>query len=158
MYSETMIIKTFGAERGERRVCDVIQLKINANSGDPLVLPMVVVPCICDPVCVQPIDTSQASYGHLAGLELAHSGDIGSRLEIDILIGSDHYWKLVTGWVVKQDGGPTAIETHLGWVLSGPAKGLHQETVINLISTHSSHMLRVDSITEPESLDAGSGS
>ena len=56
---------------------------------------------------------------------------------------------------MKQDGGPTAIETHLGWVLSGPAKGLHQKTVINLISTHSSHMLRVDSITEPESLDAG---
>ena len=155
MYSEAMIIKTFGAERGERRVCDVIQLKIDTRSGNPLVLPMVVVPHICDPICVQPIDTSQASYGHLAGLELADSGDIGSRLEIDILIGSDHYWKLVTGQVVKQDGGPTAIKTHLGWVLSGPAEGLQQETVINLISTHSSHMLRVDSITEPESLDAG---
>ena len=116
---------------------------------------MVVVPYICDPVSAQPIDTSQASYAHLAGLELADSGDIGSSLEIDLLIGSDHYWKVVTGRVVKCDGGPTAIETRLGWVLSGPAEGLHQEVVTNLTSTLSSHMLRIDSATESDSLDAG---
>ena len=120
-----------------------------------MILPVVVVPHICDPVCVQPIDVAKTSYEHLAGLELADSGDVGSSLEIDLLIGSDHYWKLVvTGRVVKQDGGPTPIETHLGWVLSGPAEGLHQETVINFVSTPSSHMLRVYSDSEPDDLDA----
>ena len=56
---------------------------------------------------------------------------------------------------MKQDCGPTAIETWFGWVLSGPAEGLDEETVINFVSTHSNHMLRVDSATESESLDVG---
>ena len=78
-----------------------------------------------------------------------------SHLEIDLLIGSDHYWKLVTGKVVKGGGRLTAIETKLGWVLSGPAEGLQEDTVVNFTSTHPSHMLRVDSVTESESLEAG---
>ena len=154
VHSEAMIIKTFGAARAEKRTCNILQLKINTNDGGSLTLPVVAVPHICDPVCVQPIDIAKTSYEHLARLELADSGDVGSSLEIDLLIGSDHYWKLVTGRVVKQDGGPTAVETHLGWVLSGPAEGLHQETVINFVSTHSSHMLRVYSAAEPDNLDA----
>ncbi len=154
-HTETMIVKTFGVARGEKRSCDVVQLRISTNDGETLSLPMVVVPHICDPVCAQPIDVSQASYGHLAGLEFADSGEVGSSLRIDLLIGSDHYWKLVTGRVVKQDSGPTAIETRLGWVLSGPAEGLCHDTVLNLTSTHSSHLLRVDATTESESLDAG---
>ena len=44
----------------------------------------------------------------------------GSKLEVDMLIGADHYWDLVTGAVYKNKGGPTAIQTRLGWVLSGP--------------------------------------
>lgn len=56
---------------------------------------------------------------------------------------------------MKQDGGPTAIETRLGWVLSGPAEGFHQETVINFTSASSNHMLRVYSDTDLDDLDAG---
>ena len=47
-------------------------------------------------MCAQPIDTSKASYKHLSGLELADSGHMGDDLEVDLLIGSDHNWKLVT--------------------------------------------------------------
>lgn len=115
---------------------------------------MVVVPHICDSVCSQPIDTSKASYKHLSGLELADSGQSGSDLKIDLLIGSDHYWKLVTGRVVRGDGGPIAIETRFGWVLSGSAEGLEENTTINFISTQPSHMLRVDHTVETENLDA----
>ena len=54
------------------------------------------------------------SYKHLAGLELADSGDVGDHLENDILIGSDFCWELVTSRAVKGDSGPTAIETRFG--------------------------------------------
>ena len=67
------------------------------------------------------------------------------------MIGSDYYWDLVTGRVVKGDGGPTAIETWFGWVLSGPTGGVHEETTVNLVS--SSHMLRVDIVAESEGLE-----
>ena len=116
-----MIIKTFGSERGERRVCDVIELRVATNDGDSLVLPVVVVPHICDPVRTCSMDTSSVACGHLSGLELADPGVDGKDLEIDLLIGSDHYWKVVTGRIVRGDNGPTAIETRLGWILSGPS-------------------------------------
>ena len=110
------------------------------SDDEPLVLPLVVVPHIYEPVSVQPIDTKNY-YKYLAELELADSGVVGSNLEIDILIGSDYYWDLVTGRVVKGDGGgggATAIETRFGWT-------------VNLVS--SSHMLRVAIVAESEGLE-----
>ena len=69
---------------------------------------------------------------------------------MDVLIGSDHYWKLVTGEVIRKGDGPMAIWTRLGWVLSGPVQGLsHQNTSCNLVSTHT---LKVDSLVPEESL------
>ena len=40
---------------------------------------------------------------------------------IDILVGSDFYWTLVTGEIVKTDKGSVAVGSKLGWLLSGPA-------------------------------------
>ena len=37
-----------------------------------------------------------------------------------MLIGSDHYWQLVTGTMVRGGDGPVAIHTRLGRVLTGP--------------------------------------
>ena len=133
----------------------MVQLKVTTKDGGALVLPAVVVPHICDPVRTCSIDPASGVYEHLSGLELADSGINGSDVGVDLLIGSDHYWKIVTGTVVKGDDGPTAIETRLGWVLSGPAKEPREETMTNFISTGSSHLLRVNSDTEAEDLDAG---
>lgn len=38
---------------------------------------------------------------------------------MDILIGCDHYWRLVTSQVICKGDGPTAVHTRLEWVLSG---------------------------------------
>ena len=38
----------------------------------------------------------------------------------DILLGSDQYWSLLTGEVIKSNNGPAALNSHLGWILSGP--------------------------------------
>lgn len=59
-------------------------------------------------------------HKHLADLNLADFSRVGDELQIDVLIGSDHYWQLVTGQVIHGQSGPTATDTHLGWVLSGP--------------------------------------
>lgn len=57
----------------------------------------------------------------LLGLELADWADQTSQLEVDILLGADQYWNVVTGAVSHiPEGGPTAVHTKLGWVLSGP--------------------------------------
>lgn len=70
-----------------------------------------------------------------------------------MLVGLDHYWSLVTGkvHVVKGLRGPTAFKIRLRWVLSGPTD--ERETVVNFISTHPTHLLRVDAFNEQENLE-----
>lgn len=41
--------------------------------------------------------------------------------DIEILVGSDHYGQLLTGRILQLDRGLTAIETRLGWCVSGPS-------------------------------------
>lgn len=46
--------------------------------------------------------------------------DIGNDpWEIEILLGSDIYRKILTGEVIQLEGGLTAINTKLGWTLCG---------------------------------------
>ena len=37
-----------------------------------------------------------------------------------MLIGSNFYWNFVTGNVAKSSEGPVAVDSKLGWLLSGP--------------------------------------
>ena len=66
---------------------------------------------------------------------------------MDILIGSDQYWRMVTGEVKRGESGPTALHTRLGWVLSGPIESSthDHDPSVNLVS--STHVLRC--ATEP---------
>lgn len=122
--SERMLIKMFGSAHENRSVYNIVEVMLTVTDGEALILPMVVVLHICDPVRTQPVDLPKARYEHLSGLQLAVSCSVAGDSPIDLLIGSDHYWKIVTGTVLKGNGGPTAIETRLGWVLSGPAESL----------------------------------
>ena len=54
-------------------------------------------------------------------------------MEVDILVGADFYWTFVTGKVIRAPQGPTALETRLGWVLSGAANT--SESDHTLVST-----------------------
>ena len=95
------------------------------------------VPLICEPLSNQPIALAANSWDRLAALQLTDYSQGDVPLDIDILVGSDQYWKLLTGEMINQRNGPTAVHTRLGWVLSGPVEGLSQpESSVNLVSTH----------------------
>ncbi len=84
----------------------------------------------------------EVRYPHLALLELADSSDGRSPIGIDVLLGSDHYWDLLTGEVRRDTEGPVAISTKLGWVLTGPAPvGAEARQSTSLMTTHS---LKID--------------
>ena len=79
------------------------------------------------------------------GLDLADSSDGCSRLEVDILVGSDQYWDLITGKTRRGASGPVAINTRLGWVLSGPTTSpIKEQTSSGLVT----HTLRVDGLQQ----------
>ena len=109
------------------------------------------VPLIREAISNQPITFVCGNCSQFASLELADSCHGDENLEVDILIGANQYYQLVTGEVIHQHNGPTAIHIKLGWVLSGPVSGRSQKaTSVNLVTTHA---LLVDTYQPQESLD-----
>ena len=136
LQTETLMIKPFGSEGGRITTCDVVRVGVKTKRGTYLELQLLVVPLICDTLTGQPMTCARVRYSHLNGLELADSGAINDAIEISMLIGADYYWEIVTGRICRRRSGPTAIETKLGWVLSGPVPGYNQEHTSVLFTAH----------------------
>lgn len=67
------------------------------------------------------LELVRGNYPHLANIWLSDVCQHKDQLEIDVLIGADYLWSFQTGNVVRGGvGEPVAIETQLGWVVSGP--------------------------------------
>ena len=97
------------------------------------------IPFICSPIAKQPLSFAKHYYPHLRGLELADNNE--DNCEIDLLIGADNYWGMVTGTVRRGESGPMAVKTSLGWVLSGPTRNLDNCAV----NVNAAHVMRVES-------------
>ena len=120
MGKKLVSIATFGSEEPEERECHVVNLGIHLKDSATCELAMLTVPIICDNFVPVPVTLCLENYPHLNSFrsdDLAHHSLAGAP---EVLIGSDHYWQLVTGTVVRGSDGPVAIQTKLGWVLTGP--------------------------------------
>ena len=138
-------ITTFGSETRRQQSCYAVKLSICWKDGNSSELHLLTVPFICEPlrVHVPPIQLNAEGLKYLLKLDLADSFDAEEQFQPDIhvLIGSDQYWELTTGENVRGRGGPVALHTHLGWVLSGPATLL---TSVSESTNLVTHVLRVD--------------
>ena len=148
--TECLRIKTFGNYEGQDTICDVVKISVITRERESLTFTALVVPFICNPLTTQPIDLSRNHYDHLRGLDLADSADVRDTLETDLLIGSDVYWNLATGRVIRGRSGPLAIQTKVGWVLSGPVD--QSQTSVHLTFT-ATHSLRIDAYPMEQNLD-----
>ena len=88
---------TFGSREECSRVCDVVNIDMEMQHGHRRQFMLFAVPIVCEPLMCQHITFCQNKFKHLSGLTLADPSDGHERLEIDILIGSDQYWSLITG-------------------------------------------------------------
>ena len=139
---QLLSIATFGSSREQTKVCRIVNVGMCLRGYPPMSLPLYVVPTICDPLVSQPIATCIEKTNSFKGLDFADYSDGKSSLQVDVLVGSDYYWELVTGSVCRSEHGPTAIHTKLGWVLSGPMPASsHSQCSANLVTTH---VLRAD--------------
>ena len=149
-HTEALCIRTFGSPEGQLEECEVVEMKLLTDDNEILKFSAVVVPFVCNSLTSQPINQSAKHYDHLHGLKLADAANSDDVLEIDVLVGSDFYWKLVTGKIARGWTGPTAIQTKVGWILSGPAQS--QQTSVNL-TLNSTHTLRIESHPAEKDLD-----
>ena len=147
----TLTIATFGSA-GNRISCPMVEVGLQLQDSSVMSLKLYVVPKICEPLAVQPLSICSKKHKHIIGLQLADpTCSTSVSLPVDVLIGADVYWKIVTNKLRRGPHGPTAIFTKLGWVLSGPSDSVepyHRST--NLVT----HILHVQEPTLDSQLQA----
>ena len=128
--TEMLHLNTFGEKKFRRQKCELLTLLLEDRNKEVVEISALSFPAICSPL---PSRVDANSYPHLHGLDLADSSEFQDS--IDVLIGSDFYWDLVTTEIVRGDFGPTAINSKFGWLLSGPTTLVTNSgtTVTNLI-------------------------
>ena len=77
------------------------------------------VPEICKPIRGQRFDLAKKNHPFINDLELANNGSNSSE-DVDILVGADFYWSVVDGPVKRTTSGFAALQSKVGWLLSGP--------------------------------------
>ncbi len=106
-------IKTFGSNETNAQVIDVVNFGIETAYAPNTEVSAFVVPLICQSLKNKYVSNASKPYTHLANLHLADYSSGQNDAEVDILIGSDQYWKIVTGKTKKGESGPTAFQTRL---------------------------------------------
>ena len=152
--SESHMINTFGSTSETTQNCDIVSLSVGNDHNNGRNLKTYVVPTICAPINNQATHAVQSTYEHLRGLRLANCNEISNEFEVDVLIGSDQYWNIVTGKVVQEASGPTATGTKLAiaFVLSGPV-GKQGEITSNLACAHVLKCSTLPSTVEPPTVE-----
>ena len=149
---EVLNLNTFGNDRFVKQKCNRVRLQLQGKSKD-IEISALCYPKICSPLLTT-IDLER--YPHLQGLDIADENLIDQStdfsLNIDVLICSDHYYDVVTGDVQRGDGGPVAVNSEFGWMVSGsayaktaPDDGTHTQLIVQ----------KPDSVVLSESLRPG---
>jgi len=113
---ERLHLNTFGTRNYKTQECNVVKLFLQGHEqGEAISISALTSPVICSPL---PSAVHVDKYSHLRGLQLADNYNATSG-EIDVLIGSNYYWNVVSGDTVRGDHGPVAVNSKLGWLLSG---------------------------------------
>lgn len=128
--TEMLNLNTFGEDQFTQRQCDVVNLNLQVTQGEDIEISAVCFQKICSPISTK-IHLDQ--HPHLKGLNLADSSLIENDHDIiDILIGADYYYDIVMGEIVRGESGPVAVNSKLGWILSGPSNEADSDNSISM--------------------------
>ena len=132
---ESISLTSFGAETPSYRTLDKATVSVQTITGHKIPISVLIVPKIALPL-PNPMRTPLKQFTHLKGLHLAHPITENENFEISVLIGADHYWHFVEDRVIRGNG-PTAVQSKLGYLLSGP---LPSATHVSTILVHIFHV------------------
>ena len=120
---EWVTISTFGQKGKESGLREVVRFDIKPlNGGRVQVLEAYVVPVISH-ISNEHVEVIKNDFPHLRDLWFSDVCQSKDELEIDLLVGADYLWEFQKGRTVRGEAEePVAVETELGWVLSGPLK------------------------------------
>ena len=115
---ENISLAPFGADASSIQCLEVANVTIVSHTGEKIPLSVLVVPKIAAALqCVASSKIRELPY--LRHLTLAHPMSEDKQFDISLLIGVDYYWEIVGNDVIRGNG-PTAVQSKLGYLLSGP--------------------------------------
>ena len=114
---ETLTLNTFGENRYKKQRCDRVELYLQKpGNSETVKISALKYPVKCSAL---PSRVNVHDYPHLQDLEFAENFNNDGHDTIDVLIGSDYYWDIITNESIRADSGPTAVSSKFGWILSG---------------------------------------
>ena len=114
---EKLSISSFGSTKCDASELDLVKIGLEMDEG-VFTIEALVVATISAPVPMK-IKEEWLNQPALKDLKLADKLSENDTLDVDIIIGNDHYGSLVTGKIIKT-GRVIAMESKFGWLLSGP--------------------------------------
>ena len=115
---ESIAIAIFGAWETSSQTLPVATVHLMVTKGSEIPISVLVTPKIAQPLCNLPF-TYVKQLPYLKDLFLNHAISDNNNIHISMLIGTDTYWSIVQETVIRGPG-PTAVESKLGYLLSGP--------------------------------------
>ena len=117
---------------------------MKTNSNEEIPIRVLIVENIASPLqlhCTDIINT----IPHLRELPLAHPVVTNhENFEISLLVGADHYWNIVEDRIIRGNG-PTAMQSKIGYLLSGPLPSTHSANeAANFLTFSTSPLQEVD--------------
>ena len=112
---------------------EVASVFIHTLSGSRILISVLIVPQLAAPI-QNAVRTCLRDIPYLQGLPLAHPVTGDENFDISILISADYYWQFIEDNIIRGNG-PTAVKSHLGYLLSGPLNLLKLPTSM-LQSSH----------------------
>jgi hypothetical protein len=120
---EWFAVKSFENQCSGARLHDVVSVELlPTRGGQSLRIEAFVVPEIWR-VRNEHVEIIKHQYSYLESIWFSDVNRQAEELDIDILIGADYLWQFQTGITVRGKADePVAVQTLLGWTLSGPLK------------------------------------
>ena len=128
--TEEVQLAAFGSSSKNVSHIDTATIYLLTNSREEIAIDVLIVPTIAVPLGNRQRDVTTLPY--LRGLNLAHPLTGEDIFSISLLIGADKYWDIVGNRVVRGDG-PTAVQSKIGYLLSGPLPTSTTDTATDCI-------------------------
>ena len=129
-HHEIVSLLSFGTQVSSPNSLEVATLFVCTLSGSRIPISVLIVLKLATPIR-NSVRTCLKDISYLKDLPLAHPVTSDENFEISVLIGADFNWQFVLDHIVRGQG-PTAVQSHLGCLLSGPLPLSHPLETTNL--------------------------
>ena len=146
---ENILIQRFASDEGHIEELDVVQLCLRGKTKNlNYYVEDLCVLYICSPLKEHFVEETQSQFNHLKELQLSETKQQNEITEIDILIGLDFYYLLVSGRIKKGfPSDPVAVESVSGWIISGPTSKTKTDKNTNTTNYTVSNTMRINTET-----------